>query len=729
MTEALGQRVERPCLAGWNADSVVDVMADGTSRARDDVSSSPRIALLSGTINRLEAMRAAIAYEAEPLVTLTHLLHLCRDDHRTLWEGADDPHIIQRAASLRHKLADLLPPSSSAEALEPRVRRALVNAFDEPGIAPVAVARMLAELIDERYCHTFSDSFRRRSPYQPGVGDPVPLDSPDLRHVLAMRSTSPPWRLANRLDETRHVRLAGEWAVRFRTVFDYDTFDALAGAISPDTILATCHPNRSLGELDLTSGANNRIFPIGPADPERQRTEIHRLISRATAAGASIVVLPELCVTEQLAWELEKWVRLPDGPRLLVAGSYHQVSDTGNLLPARRRNTAVAWVRGIDQPLTHDKFSPADRPVVEDIQPDGWPELRVYVTADGWHMAIAVCRDFLNPQAVNAISEAGVNVLFVPAMSETLMPFGGPVAHLVGACQAIVAVANNPGDWSRESDPVAQQPARALFGHPGLGQQIRLVGTPDPGPGVALLTVRSAAITWLPDTFRTRAVPETSPSKDLTRSPRRPAWLTPLFARAKHPAPPSRQPMKAISLRPAAVLVLVSNGPSGPCVLLTERAADLTDYPGQLVFPGGAVDPRETSPVDTALREAREEIGLDVDSIEVIGLLAPLALPDSGFYVDVVLAWSANPIVRRSLNYAEVAALHEVPLSELATRSTDPTARTHIAAAESGGPDLQTLGRMTEAVIDQLLGIVLPRDQPSAVVAQQAAAQRGRRHL
>ena len=699
---------------------------DSTSSAPDDVPCTPCIAQLSGPTDRISAMGEAMAYELEPLVTMTHLLHLCRDDHRALWEGADDAHSIARAASLRRHLAGILPRPSTAADLEPHVRRALVEAFEEPGIAPVLVARTLAELIDERYCHTFAESFRRRSPYQPGVGDPVPLDSPDVREVLAMRSTAPPWRLANRLDETRHIRLAGEWAVQFRVIFDYSLFDTLTGAINADTIVATCHPNRGLGELDLTSGTGPRTFPIGPVDPDRQRIEIDRLVSQATTAGASIVVLPELCVTEQLAMGLKEWVRRPDGPRLLVAGSYHREQETDGVLPARRRNTAIGWVRGHDRPLTHDKYSPADRPVLEDIQPDGWPELRVYVTADGWHLAIVICRDLLNPQAVNALTEAGVNLLLVPAMSETLMPFGGPVAHLVGARQALVAVANNPGDWSHDGNPVAPQPSRALFGHPGLGQQSRLVSTPDPGPGVALLTVHSAAITWLPGTTRTRTPLETSPS-DCESPLVPPAWLTPLSARAQHQAPLRHRPAQAVSLRPAAVLVLLSNGPSGPCVLMTERAADLHDYPGQLVFPGGAVDPGDSGPVATALREAQEEIGLDVDSIHVIGLLSPLALPDSGFLVDPVLAWSADPIISSSINYAEVTTLHAVPLSDLACRPNHQgTLSSQHVAGQSAGPDLSTLGRMTQTVIDQLLGI-LPAVRPALVPSLRSIRRHGPR--
>lgn len=375
-------------------------MTDLAQCGRDNVPSGPGVAQLSPTVDRVSAMRAAIAHEVEPVVTLTHLLHLCRDNHRALWESTDDPRYVEHVASMRRRVADILPGPGIAAALEPPVRRAIVEALEDRAVAPVLVARALAELIDERYCHTFAESFRRRSPYQPGVGDPVPLDSPDLRDVLAMRSTSPPWRLANRLDETRHIRLAGEWAVQFQIIFDYSLFETLGRAITNDTIVATCHPNRTLSELDLKRGTERWTFPIGPLNTFRQHAEINRLIATATTAGAQIVVLPELCITEDMATSLEGWVRRPDGPQLLVAGSYHhQGQRAAGSGRSRRRNTAIGWVRGSDRALIHDKYSPADRPVVEGIEPDGWPEVRVYVTADGWHLTIVICRDLLNPQA------------------------------------------------------------------------------------------------------------------------------------------------------------------------------------------------------------------------------------------------------------------------------------------------------------------------------------------
>ena len=668
---------------------------------------APCVAQLAVPADRMAAMLAAVAYETEPVVTLTHLLHLCRDEHRVLRERTGDPHSTGVVMALASKVADKLPPPGTATVLEPRVREALVAALEQAdGIPPVLIARALAGLVDERYSHTFARWFRRRSPYQPAVGDPVPLDTPDLRQVTAMRSTSPPWRLAHRLDETRHVRLAGEWVVQFRVVFDYSLVDTLSGAINADTVIATCHPNRDLKEFDLTGGTEDRTFPVRPRDAGRQRAEIDHLIDQATAAGASIVVLPELSVTEELAEGLHEWVRRPDGPRVLVAGSYHQETRVDDA-PGRRRNTAIAWVRGHDRPLTHDKYSPADRPVVEDIQPDGWPELRIYVTADGWHLTVAICRDLLNPQAVNALSEAGANLVLVPAMSETLMPFGGPVAHLVGTRQALIAVANNPGEWTDEADSVTTHPARALFGHPGLGQQSRLVQSPDPGPGVALLTLRSAAITWLPQT-RPRPTPLAAVPRSSSPYPgSRPPWLAALERRTQTAGSHPSGSGGTVELRPAAVLVLLTDGPSGPGVLLTKRAPDLTDYPSQLVFPGGAVDACDSDPVAAALRESHEEVGLDPRSVEVIGLMEPMALPRSGFLVHPVLAWSTDPVLTSSVNHAEVAALHRVPLLNFADwGALGDVSRFHGSTPAVDDAEPASLGRMTAAVMDQLLGIL-----------------------
>lgn len=659
---------------------------------------------LSTPESRLSAVRHAVAAEAEPLVTLAHLLRLCRDEHPMLWERMNDPLCRAHVACVQADLAAVLPVAGSASRLSPALRRALATALvpadDIPG---VVVARFLAELLDFHFGHTFAASFAARSPYQPRVGDPVPLDGPDLPRITALSATSPPWRLANRLDETRRVRLAGEWAAQFRVVFDYCLADVLADLIRADTVVATCHPNRALEEFVLPEDSRGRSFPVRPRDPDRQRADVDRLVATAVAAGASIVVLPELSVTEPLARDLERWVRRPGGPRLLVAGSFHTEAPGPGAVDAsavgRRRNTALTWVRGGDGPLVQDKHSPADRPVHEDIRPEGWPELRVYVTADGWHLVVAICRDLLNPHAVHALSEAGANLVLVPAMSETLLAFGGPVAQLVGSEQALVAVANNPAQWSTPGGPVIRLATRALFGHPGFDRQTRSVATADAGPGVALLHVGSGSVAWLPDD-RPPAGPS-GPSV-VPRGPEAalPAWVALLAGRTHRWA--ADEPLAtAVTLRTAAVLVLLADGESGPAVLLTERSPDLADYPGQLVFPGGATDTSDDGPADTALREAREEIGLDPTGVRLIGQLPPVALSDSGFLVTPVLAWSAAPPALNQMNPAEVSAVVTVPLSARRRTTGDAGSR-----AGSAVPAPSGYGRMTETVLDLVAGMV-----------------------
>lgn len=90
-------------------------------------------------------------------------------------------------------------------------------------------------------------------------------------------------------------------------------------------------------------------------------------------------------------------------------------------------------------------------------------------------------------------------------------------------------------------------------------------------------------------------------------------------------------------LRPAAVLVAVWLRDDGARVVLTKRSSHLQHHPGQIAFPGGKVDAGDDGPVGAALREAREEVGMPVAQLEVLGELPPHETV-TGFSVTPVLA-------------------------------------------------------------------------------------------
>lgn len=115
-------------------------------------------------------------------------------------------------------------------------------------------------------------------------------------------------------------------------------------------------------------------------------------------------------------------------------------------------------------------------------------------------------------------------------------------------------------------------------------------------------------------------------------------------------------------VRPAAVLIPVVDHPQ-PTVLLTQRAAHLNDHAGQISFPGGKIDATDASPLDTALREAEEEIGLSREFVEPIGYL-DLYGTSFGFRILPTVA-RVRPGFTLRINKSEVDDAFEVPLSFL----------------------------------------------------------------
>jgi 8-oxo-dGTP pyrophosphatase MutT (NUDIX family) len=110
----------------------------------------------------------------------------------------------------------------------------------------------------------------------------------------------------------------------------------------------------------------------------------------------------------------------------------------------------------------------------------------------------------------------------------------------------------------------------------------------------------------------------------------------------------------------ASVLIAIAPLPQGPAVLLTRRTDHLYNHPGQISFPGGRIEADDVSPIDAALRETEEEIGLRREQVEVLGALPDYAT-SSGFRVTPVVGLASPDFVPK-LDDFEVAELFSVPL-------------------------------------------------------------------
>ncbi|MBW8899312.1 MAG: CoA pyrophosphatase [Massilia sp.] len=143
------------------------------------------------------------------------------------------------------------------------------------------------------------------------------------------------------------------------------------------------------------------------------------------------------------------------------------------------------------------------------------------------------------------------------------------------------------------------------------------------------------------------------------------AWLRERLAHPPlwEPELPDDLRLRFPDLRRAAVLVPIVRRPSGLTVLLTQRTEHLTNHAGQVSFPGGRAEEGDSSPIETALRETEEEVGLTRRHVEIIGVL-PDHVTASAYVVTPVVGLVTPPF-ELTAESNEVADIFEVPLQFL----------------------------------------------------------------
>lgn len=173
-------------------------------------------------------------------------------------------------------------------------------------------------------------------------------------------------------------------------------------------------------------------------------------------------------------------------------------------------------------------------------------------------------------------------------------------------------------------------------------------------------------------------------------------------------------PMK---VRQAAVLMLFGTLDNRPSryhadvvpddldVLLVQRADTLNAHPGQVAFPGGAIDPEDDGPIAAALREAVEETGLDPDGVEVLGQLPEIDLPVSNYQVTPVVGWWTKPSPVAVVDFGESAQVFRVPVADL----LNPVNRRTAVVRRSGRTSRSAAFLVRDVVVWGFTGMLLDR--------------------
>lgn len=322
--------------------------------------------------------------------------------------------------------------------------------------AVVIAARALAEGLDAALGRRIVSHFRNKKTSL-GPTDAFPVIQPSLKELLhGARLSTNPAAVETGIDTLSSIRLRGTVAGWLEVEVDGTAVDALA-RLDRSTVLGVAWPTITLDELTWNTDAASRTFHrVRPKDCAQHVRRTKELLAHLVASGCRVAVLPELTLDPDGVEEIATWYRSEGAPLdLLVVGSAHDVEHE------RARNRSRALLASSAE-LVHDKFRPVEMVLPGNVTPlqeaidTSCPRLRVLVTATTT-LAIVICKDLLDPEALDLLVRLRLGILLVPACSPETQAFGVAVQRLAHDSQTLVLVANHTDELSQ---------AAALFGRP-----------------------------------------------------------------------------------------------------------------------------------------------------------------------------------------------------------------------------------------------------------------------